>query len=245
MRVYIQQQDSDWITPNCYIAAYWFRERGYEVVPFTWDDLKEQRLDLSADTPLVGGVGAVKEALRQIGAPQPPNINIPASIKKWADRNVWCSTLGEFRLLVQQEPEKLPLHIKPQDRHKVFNGMVVRRFRDLIPSAHVPPETTIVVQEVVTFVSEWRVFVLNGKILNVSNYRGDPITFPAPTTITLAVAEFTDAPVAYGIDFGVTDKQKTLLVEVNDAFSLGSYGLVGPQYIEMIEARWQEMVNHS
>lgn len=35
---------------------------------------------------------------------------------------------------------------------------------------------------------------------------------------------FSDAPNGYGIDFGVTDDGRTLLIEVNDGYALGSYG---------------------
>ena len=41
---------------------------------------------------------------------------------------------------------------------------------------------------------------------------------------------------------GVTDDGKTLLVEVNDAWALGSYGTPPIPYTEMAINRWKQMV---
>ena len=49
------------------------------------------------------------------------------------------------------------------------------------------------------------------------------------------------APAAYGLDFGVTADGRTLLVEANDGFALGCYGLDPVIYAEMLEARWCEL----
>ena len=50
-----------------------------------------------------------------------------------------------------------------------------------------------------------------------------------------------NAPAGYSADFGVTDDGRTLLVEVNDGYSLGSGGLVANLYAELLRSRWQEM----
>ena len=51
------------------------------------------------------------------------------------------------------------------------------------------------------------------------------------------------APAGYGIDFGITDDGKTLLVEVNDGHSLGNYNLRPVEYAKLLEARWDELAN--
>ena len=53
---------------------------------------------------------------------------------------------------------------------------------------------------------------------------------------------FTQAPVGYSLDLGVTDDGQTLLVEVNDAWALGAYGTPSIPFTEMIVNRWKEMV---
>jgi len=51
---------------------------------------------------------------------------------------------------------------------------------------------------------------------------------------------------AYCIDFGVlAEGLGTVVVEVNDSFTMGSYGLLPRAYASMIEARWEELTAHA
>jgi hypothetical protein len=49
------------------------------------------------------------------------------------------------------------------------------------------------------------------------------------------------APAGYGVDFGVNADGKTLLVEVNEGYSLGCLGLSAVTYSHLLEARWSEL----
>ena len=51
------------------------------------------------------------------------------------------------------------------------------------------------------------------------------------------------APAGFGIDFGVLLDGRTVLVEMNDGYSLGSYGLNAVEYSELLEARWAQLAN--
>jgi ATP-grasp domain, R2K clade family 2 len=57
-----------------------------------------------------------------------------------------------------------------------------------------------------------------------------------------AIAAYTDSPAAYAIDFGIVADGRTLLVETNEAYSLGCYGLPELRYSSLIERRWQELL---
>ena len=48
-------------------------------------------------------------------------------------------------------------------------------------------------------------------------------------------------PNGYGTDFGVTDDGRTLLIEVNDGYALGSYGLYYLDYAKLLSAIWAEL----
>lgn len=48
---------------------------------------------------------------------------------------------------------------------------------------------------------------------------------------------------AYSLDFGITDSGVMMLVEVNEAFALGTYGLPSIIYARMLETRWQEIMH--
>ena len=57
----------------------------------------------------------------------------------------------------------------------------------------------------------------------------------------IIIRKYTDAPKGYAIDFGVTADGKTVLIEVNDGYALGSYGLMEIDYAKLLSARWAEL----
>jgi hypothetical protein len=247
MRAYVQHvRESDSIYLPMVEAAHWFGLRGYEVIRFEFSDIENGLLDedlLRNPEEMVvrGGVGAIRRLLHRAGRPSPPNIDLPASLSRWIGRRFWESTLGQIRSSVNSEGFQ-PVHVKPLSDQKLFKGMVVRAFRDLISTASIPSDVPVLVQEYVEFVSEWRASVLRTRVLNVGHYRGDPLLFPDPDVIRTAVLAFEDRPISFGLDWGITSSGETLLVEVNDGFSLGNYGLRGAEYSALIEARWRQLM---
>lgn len=248
MRAYIQTcKLSDSLSENAQDARYGFLQRGYEIVDFSADDLYSGKLDYvlqheADDMVLYGGCGTVREAVRRAGAPDPVNMDLPESLRAFWGRGVTQSTMGEIRHLVSTESQLLPVHVKPLNAQKLFTGLVVREFKNLIPSASVPAETPVLVQQCVNFLSEWRAYVLRGQIINVGNYRGDPLMFPDRDTMQAGLAAYAECPVFCAMDWGVTDAGETLLVEVNDGHSLGSYSLRCNEYVTGIIARWRQML---
>lgn len=101
------------------------------------------------------------------------------------------------------------------------------------------------VSSYVEFLSEWRVFVFNGKILDCRNYLGDFFTYPSPDTIINMVREYKDAPVAYTLDVGVIPGGETVVIECHRFFSCGLYGFNDfYQYPYMLSQEWFEMKNY-
>ena len=226
---------------------YWFWERGYDVVPFTREELQQGRLDEDLlhnpeRTIVYGAVGIVRMALVRAGRPQPPNIDFPASLTGYVGRRIVDTKMGQIHAWQNADDGQLPVHVKPRDRHKLFKGVVVSRFADLIPLSGVPDDEPVIAQEVVEFVSEWRATVLRDRIVNVANYKGDPVTVPEAIVVRRALQDYVDRPIACGMDWGVTVDGRTLLVEVNDGYALGNYGVRGHQYTAVIECRWRELM---
>ena len=51
-------------------------------------------------------------------------------------------------------------------------------------------------------------------------------------------------PAACSMDVCCTRDGRTLLVELNDAYALGCYGLPKIAYAKFISARWSELLEH-
>lgn len=227
-------------------AAHWFWERGYEVIRFSAQELQDGKLDdylLNQPDEIVmrGGVGIIYTALERANRPAPPNIDLPPSLKRWFGRPVSEGTLDDVRDLVGDGLEN-PVHVKPLRRHKLFTGQVFRTFADLIRTAKHPGETPVLIQGVIDIASEWRVTILRDRVLGCNHYTGDPLVFPDATCIREAIPAFEGRPIGFAMDWGITRSGETLLIEVNDGFSLGNYGIPGYAFTALIEARWRQLM---
>lgn len=77
----------------------------------------------------------------------------------------------------------------------------------------------------IDILSEWRVYVIDGKIYNISNYDGDSTLLPDVTLINKMISLFInneDAPKDFSIDVGVT-KKGTVVIELHPFAALGLY----------------------
>ncbi|WP_339368633.1 ATP-grasp domain-containing protein [Paenibacillus elgii] len=152
-------------------------------------------------------------------------------------------------LLCSQEfPTSAPLEqvvgvFKKPVEDKKFTGVVVRSTKDLIGCGTFGEDPEILCSEVVNFVAEWRCFVRYGRILDIRRYRGDWRVQYDHKVVEDVVAEYKTAPKGYAVDFGLTDQGQTLLIEVNDGYSLGYYGLFSLDYAKLLSARWAELTN--
>ena len=135
-----------------------------------------------------------------------------------------------------------PVFVKPVE-DKRFTGKVVASISDLVGLGTSGLNPDVTCSEVVDFVAEWRCFVRYGRILDVRPYKGDWKVSYNPSIIEAAISDYSCAPAGYAADFGVTRDGRTLLVEINDGYSLGSYGLQHNLYAQLLSARWAEMLD--
>lgn len=241
MKVFIQKKPDgkEWLDVNCYSAVGWFEQLGWEVVPFV-DASKI--VGLEKETPIVGGIGSVRKALEMIGVESPPTIDIPDCLHAYARRKIWTTTLGEAH-----DNESLwPVFIKPELDHKRFTGHVIKSFVDLLKTCNLPRDMPVLASEVVKWESEYRCFVLNREILDIRRYAGSLEWYPNVLIVREMIGAYPNMPVACSLDVGRMvdakgDVWDTALIEANDGFSLGIYGLPAYQQVKMILARWKEM----
>lgn len=142
------------------------------------------------------------------------------------------------------------LFVKPVS-NKQFAAGVYKNASELVKAVDVPDNTPVWVSEVVKFESEYRVYVYENKIVDVFRYWGDNWKDNIDGQVVdriVATAQLEPMPVFYSIDVGLINKswapfQETALVEVNDGYALGNYGLSPKQYAEMSMARWRQIVS--
>ncbi|MCU0446934.1 MAG: ATP-grasp domain-containing protein [Microscillaceae bacterium] len=237
MKAYIQKGfDNEFITTNAFIAFDGFRQMGWEIIPF---QKISELIDNEPANLVMGGIDEVKEALQMLKIPIPAEINYPEELQGFLGRKIWQSSINT----IAANPQKWNVFVKPIHAAKKFTGVVVNSAKDLIGCGDQFQDTPIWCSEVVNFVAEWRCFVRYGEILDVRPYRGNWRKHFDYQLIESALKAYTSAPKAFAMDFGLTTQGKTLLIEVNDGYSLGSYGLTSIQYAKLLSARWAEITD--
>ena len=240
------------LSMNVSNAVHGFLERGAEVVPFTKEQLYTGAVQMERDSPVSGSLETVKAVWRSFGVAIPAPLDYPEPLRRFLHRCYCIDTAGEVAAQVQRDDFIPPRFVKPVDEGKAFTGLALREFGDLQEIGCLPSDFRVYVFPVVNFLSEWRVFVLRNTVLDVKPYKGNPMIAPSEYMIRWMVREWSESrtsppPVAYSLDVGVVaglcddDKPHTSLVEVNDSYGLGSYGLSPTKYAQIIAARWYEV----
>ena len=237
MTVHILAPDDHVFSMNRVAARLGFLSLGAEVNMFTPDSF--ETLELTEGDIVVGGVGFAQKGMRRLGLTVPVIDSIPDPLMPFAGRRVWQSTMKELRARTSAGKQTFA---KPRpDRLKLFTGQLFSSFRDLIPTAHIPDEEPLDCADPITLLAEYRCFVLRGDVIDLRPYTGDPLVFPDPDVISRAVRAYPDGPMGYALDFGVTDDGRTVVIEVNDGYAIGAYGLAPIRYANLIAARWEEI----
>lgn len=214
-------------------AAYCgFRELGEEVVWFTdINGISPGREDI-----VVGSIRDMEDIFSRFDITL-PIIEYPGELSDFFGRKIWTEP-SLHRLIAEQ---KTGIFIKPADGMKRFTGKVIRSPIDYC-NLIFDSDLAVSCSHVLDIVSEWRCYVCNGKVFGVKNYRGDPFTPPSKAFIEAAINAYRSAPAGYSLDVGVLKDGTNIVIEVNDGYSLGVYGLLPLPYAKLLSARYCELM---
>ncbi|MBQ9520429.1 MAG: ATP-grasp domain-containing protein [Acholeplasmatales bacterium] len=232
MKVYIQVDENEIPRSKNFAYAYYgFHEMGFEIRYFK---RVTEIIDNEPEDVIVGFVDEVRYMLQKLNC-DATEVDYPDEIQKYLGRKIWKSTVNR----INNDPSLWPVFMKPIES-KLFTGVVVRSTHDLI-GCGAKPNAECYCSEIVNFVSEWRVFVRYGKILDVKHYLGDWKLHYDANIIEACLNDYESQPAGFTMDFGLTDDGRTLLIEVNDGYSIGCYGLDPIDYAKLLSARWAEL----
>lgn len=238
MLAYVQKQNNEWLNENCYAAQYGFNRMGYNVKSFEKTDI--DYIDFIKADAVFGGINTLNLILEKSGVEIPKVPLITENIREAYRRKIYVSTLGDVRA----NKIKYPFFMKPLDVYKLFTGKVFTSEFDLNTIPHLfSDDIAVLISEVVKFDSEYRCFVLNNEFVGCKHYTGDFTIFPKFDEIKCAIREYENSPSAYTLDFGVTNYNETELIEINDGYGFGAYGLNPIIFCKMIQRRWSDIIN--
>lgn len=239
MRAWIELIDGQFRNANVFSAWQGLEALGFDTAFFHPDEV--ENLELDANTPVVAGIPVVWRALRKLNVEVGALNAIPSGLEQFAGRDFGECALGEIRARVAEHGS--PVFIKPLPNvGKLFAGHVVSAFRDLIETAAFPDELRVWWSDALQLRGEFRGFILRGELVGWRHYFGDFRCALDFARVEAALEMWQARPVACAMDWALTQSGDTVLVEVNDAYSLGCYGLAPHLYAPMLAERWKQIV---
>lgn len=133
--------------------------------------------------------------------------------------------------------------IKPHGNIKGFNGFVCEKKHLPLFEFHTENYKGLYqMHDVVNFISEYRVYILHNNIHGICHYAGNPlIFFDSHKLLEIVSGDFIGKS-TYVVDIGITLGMETFIVEYNDAWAIGNYGLSESKYWKFIKTGWINII---
>jgi hypothetical protein len=241
IKAFLEKCGNEWFDDFVYTAVQPLTARGFKIVQFDGTFLDDfiERTSFGPDDIIVGSVEATAAFWRAIGFQVPGYLGYPTfSGMDPYQREIWVSKYKDL------DECTFPVFVKPKDQVKLFTGMVlntVQSYRLAKNLYGIDPELEVYVSDPIDVLSEYRCFVHKGELVGMKHYDGDFMLFPDVELVKNMVLAYEDAPVSYTLDVGVCGDATTRLIEVNDFWAIGGYGLDGKTYVRMLIDRFQEI----
>lgn len=243
-RAFLEKIGGEWLDDFVYMSKQPLLERELEVIEFDGDDMENtllnQSLNIETDI-LIGSVQATVKFFEACGIETPKYLGYPLELKKWFGRNITSMYGSDLKKL-----EK-PYFVKPKTDVKLFTGEVISsdfQLDFLREHYGLRDDTEVFVSSVVDIKSEYRCFVRDGDLKGIQYYSGDFTEYPNTLTISEMICELEkvdNVPCAYTLDVGVTEDGRTILIEMNDMWAIGSYGHNAREYVLACIRRMNEI----
>lgn len=243
-KAFIQEQGNGLLREEEKLVFEELNRRGIPIALYTAKRIHRRQLPLDSESLVVGDMACILGALKHLAIPEPKPNDYPASLSEFLHRRIWRSTLGKLELELRNGSCP-PTFAKPATRRKRFTGWAFNSECDLYRVCGVSRQEKLLCSEVVTWISEYRVYVVRSEIRSVDYYAGDPgvaIDLAEVRRAIQALDKAGESYAGYAIDFGVLANGKTALVEMNDGFAIGAYSINSKNYTDMIWARWEELL---
>jgi len=217
-----------------------FEYLGYDVVGFTLEDVISGNMDYRArNNPFVGSIDGMTMLFKNIGK-YPNPIDFPESIinSGLLNRKIVQMRLNDFVDAFKRTQK--PMFVKPVQT-KLFDGALISKQEHL---SYLKLENCdVLVCEPIEILSEHRVYVHSRKAIYSCNYSGDFRINPNFEYVDKLIEAYKEQPISYTIDVAILKDGSMTVIEFNDFWAIGSYGLYCINYAQMLIDRYCEIVS--
>ncbi len=243
--IYIQsRQYKGYTIPHhfdCSCAMYGAEESAMDFRLTTFEEVASGKFDnLIRTNVFVGSVEFMREVFKRVGL---HDVRLP----KNSNRAHSVITLGEAHRRVAAGEK---LFIKPIEI-KLFTGLVLDGF-DYSCLHGLPDDTMVMAYDAFRrkITTEWRIYIKDGEIVDSRNYAGDFTIMPNYKIVPNWIdwCKNNKFPRAYTIDVAVLEADESyienVVVEFNDMWAIGNYGLPNDLYLYLLISRYFEIVEN-
>lgn len=245
--VYIQS-DSERKLPHHFDAAsalYGAKDTAQDYRLTSFEEVQSGKFDNLIRTNLfVGSVEFMREVFSRVGKTPAPILN--------SNRTHLPLTMKQVREAVANDDK---IFVKPFQQ-KLFSGLVVDKFSISSLKEFADDLVVMAYEPLPTILSEWRVYVMYNKIEDSRNYSGDFKIAPQPWEYIwiLGVIKKLGNQLlssSFVVDVGVcklpayvTQENTCEIIEFNDMYAIGNYGVDNSMYLRMLKERYFEIMRH-
>lgn len=227
-------------------AMYGFRELGAEIIPYyKIDEIYDQVTEKDIVLDYIRQCNIIFKKFEK----EPHIEDYPENFERFLGRKIWVDTIDSISS--NEEKWSAGYFVKPI-KSKAFTGKVISSINDLIGCGNCYENYEVLVSEALNIKAEWRCFLLYDEIIDVRPYgmlidpkRKSYLSYYDKNVLQDMLNEFKNMenrPAACSMDICVTEDGRTLLMEFNDAYALGHYGLAPILYAKLISARWSQIL---
>jgi len=236
--IYIQSDKEKKIAHHfdCSCAIYGAEELGLDYKFVSFEEVSSGKFDnLIKNNLFVGSVEFMKEVFSRI------DIN-HVKLPKNSNRKSELITLGEAKKRVKSTGS---IFIKPIDT-KLFTGFVLD---EMVYNSisNIPDNTEVLAYDVFKskILSEYRCYVRKGEVIDIRHYSGDIFPFPNKDYLINVLEENkSNFPCCYTIDIGILESGENVVIEFNDMWAIGNYGMPNYLYLRCLRERYFEIVKN-
>lgn len=234
--IYVQTDSDKQIAHHfdCSCALYGAIETGQSYKLITLDEVASGKFDMVIRRNLfVGSTEFMREVFKRVNK---LNVRVPEN----TNRPCEIITLGEAYKRVEEGDK---IFVKPLEI-KLFTGLVLDGMKYTCLTG-IPEETLVMVYAPFNtkIESEWRIYIHNHKMVDARNYSGDFIVGPDYTYVLSVIEQNkTKFPCAYTIDIGILYSGENVVIEYNDMWAIGNYGIPNDLYVRLLKDRYFEII---
>lgn len=234
--IYIQS-DNERKLPHhfdCACGLYGALNHGEDIRLTTFDEVQSGKFNnLIRSNLFIGSVEFMKEVFSKIGK---DDVRVPEN----SNREYKAMSLGGAKDIAKSGKN---IFIKPFDI-KLFTGFVLDQMTNYSIKG-VPDSTQVMVYDVFPspIKSEWRCYIGRDRVVDIRNYSGDMFTTPDREYLESVInSNKNKFPIAYTIDIGILENGQNVVIEYNDMWAIGNYGIDNYEYFSLLKSRYFEIV---